>query len=166
MKVDGKVTAGIELVDASRTGIVERTVLKERQQLAEDGIITISATVDGQGRLLGDPTVNLRGVVTNKTQEQWERAVIIVVKKSLSERWKEVVDNSEGAVPSVKWDGLQSRLEEDMRRFVRRELPKQYPVTVLMLQHFDSSAIDTTPSTDAQRSPARRKRSLSTASAS
>ncbi len=171
MKVDGKVTAGIELVDASRTGIVERTVLKERQQLAEDGIITISATVDGKGRLLGDPTVNLRGVVTTKTQEQWERAVIIVVKKSLSERWKEVVENTESAAPLVKWDGLQSRLEEDMRRFVRRELPKQYPVAVLMLQHFDSAVAETAAtltesSAEAQRGPARRKRSLSTASAS
>ncbi|MEO0648900.1 MAG: ribonuclease J, partial [Cyanobacteria bacterium J06650_10] len=64
MKIDGKVTSGISLVDASRTGIVERTVLKERQQLAEDGIITISATVDGTGKLLGDPTINLRGVVS------------------------------------------------------------------------------------------------------
>lgn len=172
MKVDGKVTAGIELVDASRTGIVERGVLKERQQLAEDGIITISATVDGNGNLLGDPTINLRGVVTVKTQEQWERGAIITVKKSLSDRWKEVVDDPNGASPTVKWDGLQSRLEEDVRRFVRRELPKQYPVAVMMLQHFDSltsSHHDKNGSSgddEVRRGPARRKRSLSTASAS
>ena len=88
MQVDGKVTAGIELVDASRTGIVERGVLKERQQLAEDGIITVSATVDGKGKLLGDPAINLRGVVTVKTQEQWERGAIITVKK-IAERTME-----------------------------------------------------------------------------
>ena len=172
MKVDGKVTAGIELVDASRTGIVERGVLKERQQLAEDGIITISATVDGNGKLLGDPTINLRGVVTVKTQEQWERSAVLTVKKSLSERWKEVVDDPESANPTVKWDGLQSRLEEDVRRFVRRELPKQYPVAVLMLQHFDGAASShhdkngSSIDDEARRGPARRKRSLSTASAS
>ncbi|KPQ35164.1 MAG: ribonuclease J [Phormidesmis priestleyi Ana] len=182
MQVDGKVTAGIELVDASRTGIVERGVLKERQQLAEDGIITVSATVDGKGKLLGDPAINLRGVVTVKTQEQWERGAIITVKKSLSERWKEVVENPNSDRPSVNWEGLQSRLEEDMRRFVRRELPKQYPVTVLMLQHFDGTAASAASSalregssvTDspddngnsAKQSPVRRKRSLSTASAS
>ena len=172
MKVDGKVTSGIELVDASRTGIVERTVLKERQQLAEDGIITVSATVDSKGRLLSEPTVNLRGVVTVKTQEQWERSTSQVIKKSVRERWKEVVDQSESDRPVIRWDGLQSRLEEDMRRFVRRELPKQYPVAVLLLQHIDS---DTTAgpekpvrdSDEPQRNESgRRKRSLSAASAS
>jgi ribonuclease J len=170
MKVDGKVTAGVELVDASRTGIVERGVLKERQQLAEDGIITISVTVNGKGQLLGDPAVNLRGVVTAKTQEQWERGAIQVVERSLLDRWKEVIEDN-GARPTVNWDGLRSRLEEDLRKFVRRELPKQYPVTVLMLQHIDNLAtagVDSAHEAAAkpQSSSGRRRRSLSTASAS
>ena len=139
MKIDGKVTAGISLVDASRTGIVGRTVLKERQQLAEDGIITISATVDGKGNLLGEPTINLRGVVSAKSVERWESDIVPLVKKSLLNRWKEVLDDPQGDRPKVNWDGLRSRLEEDARRFVRRELPKQYPVTVLMLQHIDGA---------------------------
>ena len=171
IKVDGKVTSGIELVDASRTGIVERNVLKERQQLAEDGIITVSATVDAGGNLLGEPTINLRGVVTTRSQAQWESGVVPVVKKSLQARWKEVLDDSGSERPTVNWDGLRSRLEEDIRRFVRRELPKQYPVTVLMLQHFDGPAKPTaisTSSTDDNKptQTGRRRRSLSTASAS
>ena len=167
MKVDGKVTSGIELVDSSRTGIVERGVLKERQQLAEDGIITVSATVDGKGQLLGEPAVNLRGVVTVKPQEQWERGIIPVVKKSLSSRWKEVVEDADSAQPTVNWDGLRSRLEEDLRRFVRRELPKQYPVAVLMLQHIDGQqAIASQPTNESNHSGPKRRRSLSTASAS
>ncbi len=170
MKVDGKVTSGIELVDASRTGIVERSVLKERQQLAEDGIITISATVDSKGNLLGEPAINLRGVVTVKTQQQWESSCIPVVKKSLRERWKEVIDNPNSDQPTVNWEGLQSRVEEDIRRFIRRELPKQYPVAVLMLQHVDglnSSAQPNSSETDDTRrvGSGRRKRTLSTASA-
>jgi ribonuclease J len=171
IKVDGKVTAGIELVDASRTGIVERNVLKERQQLAEDGIITISAAVDGTGKLLGEPTINLRGVVTTKSQAQWESGIVPVVTKSVQARWKEVIDNADSEHPTVNWDGLRSRLEEDTRRFVRRELPKQYPVTVLMLQHFDSAAkpaaVSANGSSDSKPvQTGRRRRSLSTASAS
>lgn len=170
MKVDGKVTAGIELVDASRTGIVERAVLKERQQLAEDGIITISATVDSKGNLLGEPAINLRGVVTVKTQQQWESSCVPVVKKSLRERWKEVINDPNSDKPTINWEGLQSRVEEDIRRFVRRELPKQYPVAVLMLQHVDglnSSAQPPHSSDDDTRrvGSGRRKRSLSTAPA-
>ena len=173
MKVDGKVTAGIELVDASRTGIVEHTILKERQQLAEDGIITVSATVNAEGELLGEPSVTLRGVVTTKTQEQWERSAIPVVKKSVRERFKEVVENPDSKRPTVNWTGLQSRLEEDLRRFVRRELPKQYPVAVLMLQHIDGGSKPTKADKSDKSEPikrsgsdGRRKRSLSTASAS
>ncbi|EDX84700.1 conserved hypothetical protein [Synechococcus sp. PCC 7335] len=169
IRVDGKVTAGIELVDASRTGIVERTVLKERQQLAEDGIITVSATVDGTGKLLGEPTINLRGVVTTRSQAQWESIIIPVVTKSVRTRWKEVLDDSNGERPRVNWDGLRSRIEEDTRRFVRRELPKQYPVTVLMLQHFDVASNPTisagSDDDNGSAQPGRRRRSLSTASA-
>ncbi|CAN5749951.1 ribonuclease J [soil metagenome] len=167
MKVDGKVTSGIELVDSSRTGIVEHAVLKERQQLAEDGIITVSATVDSKGQLLGEPAVNLRGVVTVKTQEQWERGIIQVVKSSVNNRWKEVVEDADSAQPTVNWDGLRSRVEEDLRRFVRRELPKQYPVAVLMLQHIDGQQTSASqPSNESNHSGPRRRRSLSTASAS
>ncbi len=172
MKVDGKVTSGIELVDASRTGIVERAVLKERQQLAEDGIITVSAAVDAKGQLLSEPAVNLRGVVTVKTQEQWERGIIPVVRKSLGSRWKEVVEDADSAQPTVNWDGLRSRLEEDLRRFVRRELPKQYPVAVLMLQHIDGQQPPNNgqsadqPTRESNSGGPRRRRSLSTASAS
>ncbi|MEM9947265.1 MAG: ribonuclease J [Cyanobacteria bacterium P01_D01_bin.36] len=178
IKVDGRVTSGIALVDASRTGIVERTVLKERQQLAEDGIITISATVDASGKLLGDPTINLRGVVSVHSLEKWQSGIVPVVKKSLATRWKEVLSDADSGKPTVNWDGLRSRLEEDARRFVRRELPKQYPVTVLMLQHVgaasskpskkgDSVTADSDNKDDKKPVLAgRRRRSLSTASAS
>ena len=37
--------AGIELLDQSRNGIVDARVLKERQQLAEDGVVTILAAI-------------------------------------------------------------------------------------------------------------------------
>ncbi|MEO0758994.1 MAG: ribonuclease J [Cyanobacteria bacterium J06648_16] len=136
---DQKVPSGIELVDSSRDGIVERGVLKERQQLAEDGIITLSAAVDSQGKLLSKPVVSLRGVVTSATQEQWERNLNRVIEEGLRTRWKEVVDKSQRQ-PVVDWIGLRSRLEEELRRFVRRELPKQYPMIVLMLQPLETAA--------------------------
>ena len=54
------VKAGIELLDGSRTGIIDARVLKERQQLAEDGVITLLCTISVvllmnrvQNRMLG-----------------------------------------------------------------------------------------------------------------
>ena len=58
------VKAGIELLDASRNGIVDARVLKERQQLADDGVITMLAVISTDGVMAAPPRVNLRGVVT------------------------------------------------------------------------------------------------------
>ncbi len=136
IRIAGKVSSGIELVDSSRNGIVGRTVLKERQQLAEDGIITISATVDTNGKLLAPPAVHLRGVVTKQSQTDWEQKIHQVVVSGLRNRWSEVVDTS-GNQTTVRWDGLRSRLEEEVRHFVRRELPKRYPLIVFLMQPID-----------------------------
>jgi len=43
IRVAGKVQAGVELVDTSGSGMVSGKVLKERQRLAEEGIITVAA---------------------------------------------------------------------------------------------------------------------------
>jgi ribonuclease J len=134
--IAGKVSSGIELVDSSRNGIVGRTVLKERQQLAEDGIITVSTTVDVNGKLLAPPTVHLRGVVTKLSQADWDKKIHQVVGAGLRSRWNEVIDTS-GNQLTVRWDGLRSRLEEEVRHFVRRELPKRYPIIVFLMQPID-----------------------------
>ena len=62
IRIAGQVTAGIELVDSSRTGIVGGDVLKERQQLAEDGVITIVVTLGAGGQLVTEPVLQFRGV--------------------------------------------------------------------------------------------------------
>lgn len=133
IRIAGKVSSGIELVDSSRNGIVGRTVLKERQQLAEDGIITVSTIVANDGKLLAPPTVHLRGVVTKHSQADWDTKINQVVASGLRSRWNEVVDTS-GDQKTVRWDGLRSRLEEEVRHCVRRELPKRYPLIVFLLQ--------------------------------
>ncbi|MEO0456852.1 MAG: ribonuclease J [Cyanobacteria bacterium P01_A01_bin.114] len=138
IRIGGKVPSGIELVDSSRDGMVQRSVLKERQQLAEDGMITVSAAINPQGQLLSKPVVNLRGVVSVHTQEHWDRIIKDAVSNGLRNRWKEVVDNPRSKKPKVDWDGLRSRLEEELRRVIRRELPKRYPLIVLLMQQIDA----------------------------
>lgn len=143
IRIAGQVPSGIELVDSSRDGMVHRTVLRERQQLAEDGIITIAALINSEGQLLAKPTVHLRGVVTVKTPEQWERDIYRVLQEGVKTRWKEVVEpGSRGKGPTIHWSGLQSRLEEEVRRFIRRELPKRYPLIVFLMQTVDAPVRD------------------------
>ncbi|NEQ49385.1 MAG: ribonuclease J [Leptolyngbya sp. SIO3F4] len=140
IRIAGKVSSGIELVDSSRNGIVGRTVLKERQQLAEDGIITVSTTVSSKGKLLVPPSVHLRGVVTKHSQTDWDTKINQVVAAGLRSRWNEVVETS-GNQSTVRWDGLRSRLEEEVRHLVRRELPKRYPLIVFLLQPIEFESV-------------------------
>ncbi|NEZ54895.1 ribonuclease J, partial [Leptolyngbyaceae cyanobacterium CCMR0082] len=102
-------------------------------------------TVDSNGKLLTPPAVHLRGVVTKHSQADWDAKVYQVVTAGLRGRWNEVIDTS-GNQRVIRWDGLRSRLEEEVRHFVRRELPKRYPLIVFLMQPIDT----TTPLEPAQ----------------
>ena len=81
------VKAGVELLDNSRNGIVDARVLKERQQLAGDGVVTVLAPISTDGKMVAPPRVNLRGVVTTaepRKMSMWtEREISWVLELSL-----------------------------------------------------------------------------------
>ena len=81
------VKAGIELLDQSRNGIVDARVLKERQQLAEDGIVTILAAISTDGAMVAPPRVNLRGVVTTADARKMSLWTEREIKWVLENRW-------------------------------------------------------------------------------
>ncbi len=68
--VSGSVTSGIVYVDGSGVGDVGARVMRERQHLGQDGIIIISAAIDGaSGELLSGPEVVSKGFVYVKEAE-------------------------------------------------------------------------------------------------
>ena len=105
------VKSGVELLDSSRTGIVDTRVLKERQQLADDGVITVLTPISTDGVMVAPPRVNLRGVITNvdaKTMVNWTEREINWV---LENRWKQLVLKTGGKSVEVDWIGLQREVE-------------------------------------------------------
>ncbi|MCD8005416.1 MAG: ribonuclease J [Oscillospiraceae bacterium] len=71
IKVNGSVPAGKVMVDGLGVGDVGAAVLKDRKRLAEDGVITVSATVDKIDRkLLSGPEIATKGFVYEKTNEE------------------------------------------------------------------------------------------------
>jgi ribonuclease J len=128
-----KVPSGIELVDASRSGVVNERVLKERQQLADDGVVTIAATVGWEGKLLAKPEVHLRGVVTSLERLRLEKLVAQSIETVLSDRWKEFIHTLEDGEVEADWTKLQAQIEGDLRRLLRRELQSN-PLLVFLMQ--------------------------------
>lgn len=131
IRVAGTVPAGIELVDTSGCGIVNGQVLQERQRMAEEGIITIAAAMDWNGKLLTKPEIHLRGVVTSMERSFLQKWVQERIEQFLSDRWSGFAQ-SDGQQVDVDWAGLQAHLERELGRAIRRELQCQPTVTLLM----------------------------------
>ncbi|OKH28486.1 ribonuclease J [Chroogloeocystis siderophila] len=132
IQIAGKVPAGIELVDTSGSGMVSGTVLKERQQLAEEGIVTIAAAVDWNGKLMIKPEIHLRGVVISIERSLLQKWVQERIENFLHYRWSDFAPATNGEQPEVDWAGLQGQLERELYREIRRELQCQPSVTLLL----------------------------------
>jgi len=127
------VKAGIELLDQSRNGIVDARVLKERQQLAEDGVVTILAAISTDGAMVAPPRVNLRGVVTTADARKMSLWVEREIKWVLENRWKQLCRNTGDKAPEVDWMGVQREVEVGLGRRMRRELQVE-PLILCLVQ--------------------------------
>lgn len=135
IQVTGRVKAGIELVDTSGDGVVDGKVLKERQRLADDGVVTVAATVDSQGQLLANPEIHVRGVVTAIEPGLLRRLVQETLAQTVRERWSEFAVNG----TDIDWTGLREAMEAAIQRLIRREL-KSHPLLIFLLQTTASTA--------------------------
>ncbi|MFP4412402.1 ribonuclease J [Coleofasciculus sp.] len=141
IRVVGQVPSGIELVD--RSGIVHHEVLKERQQLAGDGVVTVAAAVSWEGKLLAQPEIHLRGVVASVEKSLLQQLVIKRIERTLSEQWTDFAKSLDGKKqPEVDWTGLQQKIEGDLERLTRRELQSR-PLVVFLLQTPEEAPVKT-----------------------
>lgn len=136
-----RVSAGIELVDTSRSGMVDDHVLKERQQLAGDGIVTVAALVNSHGQLVKAPEVQLRGVVFADDNGQLQRWITREIEMVLPERWVEFCREGDKGEREIDWVGLRAQIELGIRRRLRRELQTN-PLIIVILQSGDLSPVD------------------------
>ncbi len=121
------VPSGIELVD--QAGVVHEHIMQERQQLAEDGVITIASFVNGEGQLSAPPEINLRGVVTKVEISLLNQLIIRAIERCLSDR----IGEFKTATGVQDWDGLRAEIETTLQRLIKRELKSQ-PLVIFLLQ--------------------------------
>ena len=144
--INGEVPSGIELVD--RAGIVQDDVMKERQQLAEDGVVTVAAAIDWSGKLVAPPALHLRGVVTSVEQSLLQQLVSRTMERILSDRWSHFNQTRDGET-EVDWSEVRLEIEGGLQRLMKREL-RSRPLVVFLLQ---------TPEKQPAKTARRRKRS-------
>jgi ribonuclease J len=129
--IGGQVSSGIELVD--QAGIVHEHVMQERQQLAEEGVLTVATAINWEGKLLTPPEIHLRGVVTKVERSLLRQLIIRAIERLLEERWGDFARVNNGQGLTVDWGFLQEEIESTLQRLIRREL-RTNPLVVLLLQ--------------------------------
>lgn len=133
IRIADKVPSGLELVDSSRSGVVGARVLKERQQLAEEGVVTVAAAIDWNGQMVAEPELHLRGVVSSVERGMLQKWVAETLEDCLSDRWSQYAKSPAEGEIEVDWAGLQVQLERELQRMLRRELQSN-PLLVFLMQ--------------------------------
>ncbi|MGP1383563.1 MAG: ribonuclease J [Thainema sp.] len=139
IRIGGQVPSGIELVDSSRTGMVADDVLRQRQRIAEDGIVTVAATVNASGKLAANPSIHVHGVALTMERSQFEQDLTELVGSALSNRWSDFAqDFNDGEGLEINWEGLRNQIETELYRFIKREL-RSRPSVVLLMQAVEAA---------------------------
>ena len=84
VKIKGKVNAGATLVDGLGVGDIGNIVLKDRQQLSQDGVVVIVFTLDKEtGKIIVGPDIVTRGFVYSKESDDIRKEAIETIKQKL-----------------------------------------------------------------------------------
>jgi ribonuclease J len=95
MVIKNRIPGSYVFVDGSRVGEIGPSVVREREQLSQDGVVLISLVIDRNGRLHEEPEIISRGFVYKHGEddiiEETRQKVVNVVEKSQGDLHNEVV---------------------------------------------------------------------------
>ncbi len=100
-----KVDVDYIMVDGLGVGDIGNVVLRDRQVLAEDGMVVIIATVDKHGKLTATPDIISRGFIYVKSAEHILQEVRVLVKKLIDGATVEDMNN---------WTPVRNKVRDDV----------------------------------------------------
>ncbi len=125
-KVVGQVHTGAVMVDGLGVGDVGNIVLRDRQHLAEDGIIIIVITMaSGSGQVLAGPDIVSRGFVYVKGSED----LMDSANEVLVEKMEDLVD---GGIRD--WGRIKNELKSVLSDFVWKETQRRPMILPIIME--------------------------------
>ncbi len=125
-EVTGKVQVGNILVDGLGVGDVGNIVLRDRQRLAEDGIIVVVMTLEsGSGQVLAGPDIVSRGFVYVRNSE------------SLMDEAKTVLDNTMDYCMDhniTDWGKIKNEVKDALGDFVWKETKRRPMIMPIIME--------------------------------
>ena len=116
-KFTGHVTSGKVLVDGLGVGDVGNIVLKDRQKLSQDGLITVVITLDSRsGKIIAGPDVISRGFVYVRESENLMEDIKKLLRTELSKcEEKHITD----------WATLKLVIKEELGNYIYKKTKRQ-----------------------------------------
>ncbi len=120
------VSSGIFLVDAGSVADTSEAIMRERQQLSEEGMFIVVARINAQsGELLGPPDVISRGFVDPQAQNGLVDDSIDIVTKTLERTAKQRVTD---------WSELKKAIRKDLSGFLSQKTRKRPIILPLIVE--------------------------------
>ena len=123
--VVGRFPAGRVLVDGKGIGDIGAVVLRDRQLLAEDGLVAVAVAVDGTGAVVGGPDIASRGFVYVKENEPLLEELRAAVLAALTEGEAEATRDREV---------LAARVRVSVRHFISQRFRRKPVVLPIILE--------------------------------
>ncbi len=110
VKIKGKVSAGATFIDGLGVGDIGQTVLKDRQQLSQDGVIVVVFTLNKEtGKIISGPEIVTRGFTYSKDSEELINGTIEHINEKI-----EKLENTK-----IKdWASIKTLTKEAVSKFV------------------------------------------------
>lgn len=125
-KVTGRVHVGNVMVDGLGVGDVGNIVLRDRQRLAEDGIIIVVMTLEaGSGQLLAGPDIVSRGFVYVRNSE----SLMDEAKCVLDDTMERLTDNN-----VTDWGKIKTEVKDSLGDFVWKETKRRPMIIPIIME--------------------------------
>lgn len=124
-QVTGHVSSGGILVDGLGVGDVGNIVLKDRQRLAEDGIIIVVLTLDQDGHVTAGPDIVSRGFVYVRESEE------------LLDEAADVVDDALESVLGKRgtdWSRIKNAIRDDLSEFLWKRTKRSPMILPILME--------------------------------
>jgi len=132
-QVKGRIPSGRIMVDGVAMGELEGSIMKERHELAEDGLVVISVVVDGGLHLVSEPRIESRGFIHMEDASTLHEELLSTVKR--------VFDHFAQKKKEVEVTMLALRMKSCVKDVIRRRYANAKPMILPIITKIEGTEI-------------------------
>jgi ribonuclease J len=125
-KIDGKVKTGSVFVDGIGVGDVGSVVLRDRRQLAQDGMVTVVVAIERESySIIAGPDIITRGFVYAKESEELINEAKEIARKELESALDKKV---------IEWYVLKANMKSAMERYLYEKTKRRPSILPIIME--------------------------------